>query len=164
MLRLSSSSTAGLWLSLLRKNTRMTFWTMVTAALRPPRAEAQSAEIRASKRRSARLSSRAQSGFCRRYNILSSTSGRGDHRGAGSEGGNFPRRSAEQSRCSGGKSLWSGALIGSLTDWVSDWVSEERRLTISTHEEDNPPPHARTCALTYNWHHSEDRCHVGTET
>lgn len=28
MLRLSSSSTAGLWLSLLRKNTRITFWTI----------------------------------------------------------------------------------------------------------------------------------------
>lgn len=30
MFRLSSSSTAGLWLSLLRKNTRITFWTIVT--------------------------------------------------------------------------------------------------------------------------------------
>lgn len=33
MLRLSSSSTAGLWLSLLRKNTRITFWTMFPPAL-----------------------------------------------------------------------------------------------------------------------------------
>lgn len=30
MFRLSSSSTAGLWLSLLRKNTRITFWTIFT--------------------------------------------------------------------------------------------------------------------------------------
>ncbi|MEQ2179096.1 hypothetical protein GOODEAATRI_021111 [Goodea atripinnis] len=29
MFRLSSSSTAGLWLSLLRKNTRITFWTIL---------------------------------------------------------------------------------------------------------------------------------------
>lgn len=30
MLRLSSSSTAGLWLSLLRKNTKITFWTILS--------------------------------------------------------------------------------------------------------------------------------------
>lgn len=33
MLRLSSSSTAGRWLSLLRKNTRITFWTISTPSL-----------------------------------------------------------------------------------------------------------------------------------
>lgn len=35
MLRLSSSSTLGLWLSLLRRNTRTTFWTMSTVRLLP---------------------------------------------------------------------------------------------------------------------------------
>lgn len=99
MFRLSSSSTAGLWLSLLRKNTRITFWTILPPTLlgvlsSTPSAQSlfslfttttstldawagvQSAKIRTSKKQTPRPTSTPKSGLFWYYNIWGSTSGK----------------------------------------------------------------------------------------